>query len=837
MFSQNNGFTQLVDTALQNAGELANRSGHLELGTEHLLFGIISVEECLSAKILKKYGVTKASYLQLFDENVQKSPSLDQSEIDLTPLVKEILRASQEISARLGQTFVGTEHVMLAMLATNRSAALTMLERGFNINIDALKYEVLNALRNESYEEVESGETVDNKNEGSTLPKNLLELGTDLTLKARQNKVDPVIGREDEIARVIEILCRKTKNNPVLIGEAGVGKSAVVEGLATAIVNGNVPDLLKNKTIFSLELGSLMAGTKYRGSMEEKLKNAVETIIQNKDIIVFIDELHTLAQAGGDKGEISPADMLKPYLARGELQTIGATTTDEYRKFIEQDKALERRFQPVMVNPPTVEQTIKILEGLRDSYEAFHNVKITDEAIEAAATLSDRYIMDRSLPDKAIDLIDEASSRAKVSGATIPVPLKNKKDELIRLENDKKEAVVAQNYEKAAQIREEIKRITEEIDKMQADFESKENSASIGFDDIARVVSQWTHIPVTKLTESERDKLMGLENLLHARVIGQDQAVVAVSKAIRRARAGLKDPNRPIGTFLFLGPTGVGKTELSKALAEAMFDDENLIIRLDMSEYMEAHSVSKLIGSPPGYIGHDDGGQLTEQVRRKPYSIILFDEIEKAHPDVFNILLQVMDDGRLTDSHGRTVSFKNTIIIMTSNAGVSDPAYKKNRAQYEQEEDEDKIAKLDEEAAEILNKAIKGMFRPEFLNRIDSIVIFKSLSKPELAHIAKLLITKVVNKLKAQNIELKFTEEALKYLVQKGYTADYGARPLRRVIEQEIEDKLADEILSGKLTAGAKVTVDADIELGKLKFRIYQPKTGESADTASQPSA
>ena len=837
MFSQNNGFTQLVDTALQNAGELANRSGHLELGTEHLLFGIISVEECLSAKILKKYGVTKASYLQLFDENVQKSPSLDQSEIDLTPLVKEILRASQEISARLGQTFVGTEHVMLAMLATNRSAALTMLERGFNINIDALKYEVLNALRNESYEEGESGETVENKNEGSTLPKNLLELGTDLTLKARQNKVDPVIGREDEIARVIEILCRKTKNNPVLIGEAGVGKSAVVEGLATAIVNGNVPDLLKNKTIFSLELGSLMAGTKYRGSMEEKLKNAVETIIQNKDIIVFIDELHTLAQAGGDKGEISPADMLKPYLARGELQTIGATTTDEYRKFIEQDKALERRFQPVMVNPPTVEQTIKILEGLRDSYEAFHNVKITDEAIEAAATLSDRYIMDRSLPDKAIDLIDEASSRAKVSGATIPVPLKNKKDELIRLENDKKEAVVAQNYEKAAQIREEIKRITEEIDKMQADFESKENSASIGFDDIARVVSQWTHIPVTKLTESERDKLMGLENLLHARVIGQDQAVVAVSKAIRRARAGLKDPNRPIGTFLFLGPTGVGKTELSKALAEAMFDDENLIIRLDMSEYMEAHSVSKLIGSPPGYIGHDDGGQLTEQVRRKPYSIILFDEIEKAHPDVFNILLQVMDDGRLTDSHGRTVSFKNTIIIMTSNAGVSDPAYKKNRTQYEQEEDEDKIAKLDEEAAEILNKAIKGMFRPEFLNRIDSIVIFKSLSKPELAHIAKLLITKVVNKLKAQNIELKFTEEALKYLVQKGYTADYGARPLRRVIEQEIEDKLADEILSGKLTAGAKVTVDADIELGKLKFRIYQPKTGESADTAGQPSA
>ena len=824
MFQQNNGFTQLVEKVLKNAGELATRSGHIELGTEHLLFGIVSVEECLSAKILKKYGVTQASYLQMFDENVRKGASLDLDEIELTPLVKEILRASQVISARLGQTFVGTEHVTLALLASNGSAALTMLERGFNINIENLKAEVLNALRNESADEVAESDANEQQKEGSTLPKALLELGTDLTLKARQKKVDPVIGREEEIARVIEILCRKTKNNPVLIGEAGVGKSAVVEGLAQAIVNGNVPDLLKGKTIFSLELGSLMAGTKYRGSMEEKLKNAVETITQNKDIIVFIDELHTLAQAGGDKGEISPADMLKPYLARGELQTIGATTTDEYRKFIEQDKALERRFQPVMVNPPTVEQTIRILKGLRDSYEAFHNVKITDEAIEAAATLSDRYIMDRSLPDKAIDLIDEASSRAKVSGATEPTPLKQKKDELNRLENDKKEAVVAQNYEKAAQIREEIKKITAEVEQMQAEFEKKDTSPSIGFDEIARVVSAWTHIPVTKLTETERDKLMNLEDLLHNRVIGQDQAVVAVSKAIRRARAGLKDPNRPIGTFLFLGPTGVGKTELSKALAEAMFDDENLIIRLDMSEYMEAHSVSKLIGSPPGYIGHDDGGQLTEQVRRKPYSIILFDEIEKAHPDVFNILLQIMDDGRLTDSHGRTVSFKNTIIIMTSNAGVSDPKYKKNREQYEQEEDEQKIASLDEEASEILNKAIKGMFRPEFLNRIDSIVIFKSLSKPELAHIAKLLITKVVKKLQAQNVELKFTEEALKYLVQKGYTADYGARPLRRVIEQEIEDKLADEILSGKLVSGSKVTVDADTENGKLKFRIYQPK-------------
>ena len=818
-----NGFTKLVDNVLQNAGELATQCGHTELGTEHLLFGLISVEECLSCQLLKKYGVTKSSYLQLFDESVQKSASLEQSEIALTPLVKEILRASQEISARLNQTFVGTEHVMLALLATSRSAGVSMLERGFNVNIDSLKIEVLNALRNEVTDE-NAVSTAESANDGSTLPKELLELGTDLTLKAKQNKIDPIIGREDEIARVIEILCRKTKNNPVLIGEAGVGKSAVVEGLAQAIVSGNVPELLQGKTIFSLEIGSLMAGTKYRGSMEEKLKKAIDILTKSDKIIVFIDELHTLVQAGGEKGEINPADMLKPYLSRGELQTIGATTTDEYRKFIEKDKALERRFQPVMVNPPSVEQTIQILTGLRDSYEAFHNVKITDEAIQAAATLSDRYIMDRSLPDKAIDLIDEASSRAKVNGSLAPTPLKLKQDELAQLENDKKEAVVAQNYEKAAQIREQIKALNMEIESMQKEFAEQEKTVSIGFDDIARVVSAWTHIPVTKMTETEREKLMGLENLLHERVIGQEQAVVAVSKAIRRARAGLKDPNRPVGSFLFLGPTGVGKTELSKALAEALFDDENLIIRLDMSEYMEAHSVSKLIGSPPGYIGHDDGGQLTEQVRKKPYSIILFDEIEKAHPDVFNILLQVMDDGRLTDSHGRTVSFKNTVIIMTSNAGVSDPAYKKNRQAYEREEDEAELAKLDEQASEILNKAIKGMFRPEFLNRIDSIVIFKSLSKPQLAHIAKLLITKVVKKLKAQEIDLKFTEDSLRYLVQKGYTPDFGARPLRRVIEQEIEDKLADEILAGRLNSGAKVTVDADIPAGKLKFRIMNPK-------------
>ncbi len=820
-------FSETLYKALQNAGELATRMGYAEIASEHLLFGIISIEDAPSAQILRKFGVTKQSYLQAVDERMEKFPSKYLDEVGYTAYVREVLIFANKLASKLGLNKTSTEHVLAALVQNAESDAIQLLRRAFNIDINALRNQIYqNILPTATQSESVSQDAGGYDNAGSTLPKNLLELGTDLTLKARQGKIDPIIGREDEIARVIEILCRKTKNNPVLIGEAGVGKSAVVEGLAKAIVEGNVPDLLKNKVIFSLELGSLMAGTKYRGSMEEKLKNAIDTIIQNKDIIVFIDELHTLVQAGGgDKGEVSPSDMLKPYLARGELQTVGATTTEEYRKFIEQDKALERRFQPVMVNPPSVEQTVEILKGLRESYEKFHKVKITDEAILAAASLSDRYIMDRSLPDKAIDLVDEASSRAKVNGATMPAPLKELHDRLEKLEADKKDAVARQDYNEAGALHDEIKKLSVDYQQQKEEFDkSTANGPVIGFDDIARVVSAWSHIPVTKLTETERDRLMRLEELLHNRVIGQDQAVVAVSKAIRRARAGLKDPNRPIGSFLFLGPTGVGKTELSKALAEAMFDDENLIIRLDMSEYMESHSVSKLIGSPPGYVGHDDGGQLTEQVRRKPYSIILFDELEKAHPDVFNILLQILDDGRLTDSHGRTVSFKNTIIIMTSNAGVSNPKYKKNREIYEKEEDLDKIAQLDEEATEILNDAIKGQFRPEFLNRIDSIVIFKSLSKPELAHIAKLLITKVVKKLKSKDIELKFTEDALRYLVQKGYTADYGARPLRRVIEQEIEDKLADEILSGKLATGAKVTVDADIEAGKLKFRIYQPK-------------
>ena len=638
-------------------------------------------------------------------------------------------------------------------------------------------------------------------------------MGTDITLKAREGKIDPIIGREKEIERVIEILCRKTKNNPVLIGEAGVGKTAVVEGLAQAIVEGNVPELLQDKIIYSLEIGGLMAGTKYRGSMEERLKDIIETIIASKNIIVFIDEIHTLAQAGSEKGETSPADMLKPYLARGELQTIGATTTDEYKKFIEKDKALERRFQPIMVNPPSVEETIEILKGLKDSYEAFHKITITPEAIEAAATLSDRYIMDRSLPDKAIDLIDEASSKAKVNFNLKPSSIREKEEKIKQLSANRDEASIQRNYEKAAKLQSEIIKLENELETLNKEFNKtvKRSSGSIGANEIAEVVSKWTGIPVTKITESEKDRLLHLEEILHKRVVGQDEAVEAVARAIRRSRVGLQDNKRPIGSFLFMGQTGVGKTELSKAIAEAMFDSENNIIRLDMSEYMESHSVAKLIGAPPGYVGYDEGGQLTEQVRRRPYSVVLFDEIEKAHPDIFNALLQILDDGRLTDGQGRLVSFRNTIIIMTSNLGSAEVRAKHlgfNESEEERDIDEIKRIYLD---------ALKHKFKPEFINRIDVICVFHPLSREDLTKIAKILINNINERLKKQNLELKITEEALDLIVAKGCAnAEYGARPLKRYIQQEIEDRIAEKMLLGELDKEGNVIIDC--EDGKLTF-------------------
>lgn len=825
-------YTQSVNSAIQSAGKIALLYGNYEIGTEHLLYGLSSVTGSVASQILADFGISASDIESIFAKSAPKQKNIIvQNKIDFSPKSKEAFIIAGQFSKNINHNFIGTEHLLVALLLGEESVAVNILKRAFRVNINELKKSVLQVLKAESSEDEQiynkfgylnkNFNPAFNQNYGenyakgqgysqsnSSLPKGLLEMGQDLTQKAKDGKIDKIIGRDEETERLIEVLCRKTKNNPVLIGEAGVGKSAIIDGLALRIAENKVPDSLKGKTIFSLELGGLMAGTKYRGSLEEKLKELINIITNNKNIIVFIDEIHTLMQVGGDKGEVNPSDMLKPYLARGEFQTIGATTTDEYRKFIEKDKALERRFQPIMVNPPSVEDTIEILKGIKDSYEAFHKVKITLEAIESAAMLSDRYIMDRNLPDKAIDLIDEASSRARVKSSEKPSELTKLEEEIQSYEAEKKEALMSDNFEKAAIYRDKIKTTKEKINGMLNNFSSKDRLIEITGEDIGQVVSKWTGIPVTKITESEKERLLKLEEILHKRVIGQNEAVVAVSKAIRRSRIGLKDSGRPIGSFMFLGQTGVGKTELSKAIAEAMFDNENLVIRLDMSEYMEKHSVSKLIGSPPGYVGYDEGGQLTEQVRRKPYSVVLFDEIEKAHPDVFNLLLQILDDGRLTDSQGRTVSFKNTIIILTSNVGVNE--IRKNKIKLGFDANESGEEADFERIKEVLLNALKRSFRPEFLNRIDQVVVFHPLTYENLAQIAKIFITKLNKKLAKQNINLKATESALKYLIEKGYSPEYGARPLRRLIEQEIEDKIAEEMLQNKVIEGCSIVISYD---------------------------
>lgn len=819
--------TPNVKKALDNAVKLAYSLGETQVGTEHLLYGLASTDGCVAQRLLEDAGATKSAILKMIKQTrVSRGSFIGKVTLEYTPRVKDIIRTASTICYEAQLGYLVTEHVLYALLADSGCMAVSILEQGLSVDVKELAMRTLAVINGEEIDDdyanyasssnsttnsYEKNKDAKSKNVNAKLPEVLRDMGIDLTERARLGKMDPIIGREKETERIIEILCRKTKNNPVLIGEAGVGKSAVVEGLAQAIVKGDVPEVLKGKTIFSLEIGSLMAGTKYRGSMEEKLKNAIETIISQKNIIVFIDEIHMLAQAGSKDGEVSPSDMLKPYLARGEMQTIGATTTEEYRKFIEKDKALERRFQPIIVDQPSEEDTIKILQGIRDSYEAFHKVKITDDAIKAAVNLSVRYIMDRSLPDKAIDLIDEACSHARVGASVASPKLKELEDELANIELMKEEARRTENYDGAKIYKDKADKCKQEIERLRKEWNNQKQSQEgvITSEDIARVVSSWTKIPVTKLTESEKDKLLHLEDTLHKRVIGQDEAIKAVSKAIRRARAGLKDPKRPIGSFIFLGPTGVGKTELTKALAEALFDDENTVIRLDMSEYMEAHSVSKLIGAPPGYIGHDDGGQLTEQVRRKPYSVVLFDEIEKAHPDVFNMLLQVLDDGRLTDSQGRTVSFKNTVIILTSNVGVSD-LQKSNKLGFGDEKTET------ENFHEHLLNALKEKFKPEFLNRIDLTVVFDYLTKDNIIKIANIMIENLNKKLANKNIELKFTNGAMQEIFDKGYNKEYGARPLKRYIEQNIEDNLAEEILMGNINDGDKVIVS--FKDGKFVF-------------------
>ena len=813
---QSSTFSDNIQKVIKNASKFALRFGSNLIGSEHILYGLTSVKDCLASKFLAEEGVTEPSLFEFFEENVSEDTMLFSNEVEMTPRTKDLFRIAQQIALQMNHSFLGTEHLLLALLSSTGSVAYRILEGQYGVDIEKLRDKVTKALMSASPSEEKSESQ--NKQAGSTLPEKLLDMGTDITLKAKEHKLDPVIGREEEIQRVVEILCRKTKNNPVLIGEAGVGKTAVVEGLAQAIVAGDVPEVLKDKVIYALEIGGLMAGTKYRGSMEEKLKDAIETIIASKNIIVFIDEIHTLAQAGSEKGETSPADMLKPYLARGEMQTIGATTTDEYRKFIEKDKALERRFQPIMVNPPSVEQTIQILKGLKDSYEAFHKITITDEAIEAAAVLSDRYISDRSLPDKAIDLIDEASSKAKVNYTLKPQEIRAIEDKIKSLSASRDEASLQRNYEKAAKLQSEIINLENDLKKKEDKLDVKKEKSSknsIGANEIAAVVSKWTGIPVTKITESEKDRLIHLEDILHKRVVGQNEAVEAVAKAIRRSRVGLQDSKRPIGSFLFMGQTGVGKTELCKAIAEAMFDDENNIVRIDMSEYMESHSVSKLIGSPPGYVGYDEGGQLTEQVRRHPYSVVLFDEIEKAHPDVLNALLQLLDDGRLTDGQGRTVSFKNTIVIMTSNLGAKEVKEHRKQLGFGDYDDEEEI-----DSKKIYMDALKNKFKPEFINRIDVICIFEPLTQDDLVKIAKILISNINKRLKEKNLSLKITEDALEFVVGKGSNSEYGARPLKRYIQQEIEDQIAEKILLGQLKNEGEIIID--VEDGKLTFTNEQ---------------
>lgn len=810
---QSSSYSDNIQKVIKNASKFALRFGSNLIGSEHILYGLTSVKDALASKLLAEFNVTEPRMFEFFEDNVSSDDMLVGLSVEMTPRTKDLFRIAQQIALQMNHSFLGTEHLLLSLLASEGSVAYRILVGQFGVDIPLLRNKVLSSLQIDTNKPEEKPQEKQNQQVGSSLPDKLLDMGTDITLKAKEHKLDPIIGREDEIQRLVEILCRKTKNNPVLIGEAGVGKTAVVEGLAQAIVSGDVPEILKDKVIYSLEIGGLMAGTKYRGAMEEKLKDAIETIIASKNIIVFIDEIHTLAQAGAEKGETSPADMLKPYLARGEMQTIGATTTDEYRKFIEKDKALERRFQPIMVNPPSVEQTIQILKGLKDSYEAFHKITITDEAIEAAAILSDRYISDRSLPDKAIDLIDEASSRAKVNFTVKPQEIRSIEEKIRSLSASRDEASIQRNYEKAAKLQSEIINLENDLKKKNEKFDvGKEKIVrnSIGENEIAEVVAKWTGIPVTKITESEKDKLIHLEEILHKRVVGQNQPIEAVAKAIRRSRVGLQDSKRPIGSFLFMGQTGVGKTELSKAIAEAMFDDENNIVRIDMSEFMESHSISKLIGSPPGYVGYEEGGQLTEQIRRRPYSVVLFDEIEKAHPDIFNALLQILDDGRLTDGQGRTVSFKNTIIIMTSNIGAKE-VKEHTRLGFGDNEESEII-----DSKRIYMDALKNKFKPEFINRIDVICIFDPLSQDDLVKIAKILIKNINKRLKEKNLSLKMTADALNFVVKKGSNSEYGARPLKRYIRQEIEDQIAEKILLGQLDKEGEIVID--VQNQKLTF-------------------
>lgn len=795
-------FTGRANRVLEIAKEFSITHNYSFVGTEHILYGLVKEGEGLASKILTSQGL-KPEYVEEEILRIDGVMNTLESDPEFTPRAKRIIENSAKEAMRMGQNYVGTEHILLALMREIDSVAVRIL---IDTNIDPQRIfaDLLRLLSEDSpvanYSDSSFSSSVD------TNTPTLNQYGKNLTALAKESKLDPVIGRKNEIQRIIEILSRRTKNNPVLIGEPGVGKTAVVEGLAQMIVDNKVPEILKNKKVVSLDMSAMIAGAKYRGDFEERLKNVLQEIKKAGNIILFIDEMHTIIGAGAAEGTMDAANILKPLLSRGEIQIIGATTLNEYRKHIEKDAALERRFQTVIVDEPTTEDTVKILRGLKDKYEAHHKVKITDEAIKAAVDLSERYINDRFLPDKAIDLIDEACSKIKLRTVTMPKNILDMENKIEKVSKEKEEAIISQSFEKAAKLRDEEKELKDKVNKARENWKKKEENkeASVNAEDIANVVSAWTKIPVTKLTKTESEKLKNLDLELKKRVIGQDDAVEALARAIKRARVGLQNENRPIGSFMFLGPTGVGKTELTKALAENLFGNENQLIRLDMSEFMEAHSVSKLIGSPPGYVGYDEGGQLTEQVRRKPYSIVLFDEIEKAHPDVFNMLLQILDDGRLTDSTGRTVSFKNTVIIMTSNAGARNIVEHHSIGFMNKEDSKKDYEKTRDEVMGELKK----IFRPEFLNRLDDIIVFKKLSNESIEKITKIMLDEFIKRLEKKNIKVDVSDDVIKYISKVGFDDTYGARPLRRAIQSKIEDKFAEEMLDGNIKEDSNVKID-----------------------------
>lgn len=803
-------FTNSAEIALEIANEIAAKLGHNYIGTEHLLYGLVEEANGVASKVLANQGITSAEVLKEIEDLIginEEASITDIDAIGFTPRTKRVIENAFMEARRLNSQYIGTEHLLVGIMREGDSVAVRIM-MDLNVNPQKLYNEIVKTI-NETDSKEQGAKRGSNRGSFNSTP-TLNQYGSDLTKRATEGKLDPVIGRSTEIDRVIQILSRRTKNNPCLIGEPGVGKTAIAEGLAEKIVAGDVPETLKNKRVVSVDISSMVAGAKYRGDFEERIKKSLDEVRKAGDVILFIDEIHTIVGAGSAEGAVDAANILKPLLARGEIQVIGATTTNEYRKYIEKDAALERRFSPVTVEEPSEEDAIKILEGLRDKYEAHHNVKITDDAIKAAVDLSIRYVNDRYLPDKAIDLIDEAASKVKMQSYTKPDSIRKLEEEIEKVNKEKEEAIATQNFEKAAKLRDKQRTKKEKLEEEQAKWKdgNTKNVITLNKENIAEVIARWTGIPAYKITETESDKLRHLEENLHKRVIGQNEAVSAVAKAIRRGRVGLTDPNRPTGSFLFLGPTGVGKTELAKALAEAMFGNEDAMIRIDMSEFMESHSVAKLIGSPPGYVGYDEGGQLTEKVRRKPYSVILFDEMEKAHPDVMNMLLQILEDGRLTDSQGRTVNFKNTIIIMTSNVGaklITD----KNKLGFAN----DKSAENEKQEYENIKKEVlaelKKQFRPEFINRIDDIIVFHKLNNEDINKIMEILLKQVQKRLELQNYKVEIDDSAKELIAKKGVDNNYGARPLRRSIQNMLEDKIAEAILDGIIKPGKKAIATA----------------------------